>query len=295
VTLHQVLASVFALAAAFLYATSNVVEQRTASEAPPETSMRIALLWHLARKPTWWLGIFSDVGGFAAQAVALAFGSLVFVQPMLVMSLLFSLTLGAAVGLHRLSRRDVMAAVVLIGALTVFLLVASPSGGSPYQPARNWLEPGLVVGGVVVGCVMLSKRTEGPLKAALLGAAAGSTFGMSSTLLKTFSHLLADEGVWGMLHHWEPYALGGVVAFGFLSAQSAFQAGDLRASLPALEVSEPLVASTLGVVLMHERFDASGLGPRALLTIAVVVMGWAAINLAESAAQDREEVATAEG
>jgi hypothetical protein len=76
VTLHQVLASSFALAAAFLYATSNVVEQRTASEAPPEASMRIALLWHLAHRPSLWLGNFSEVGGFAAQAVALAFGSL---------------------------------------------------------------------------------------------------------------------------------------------------------------------------------------------------------------------------
>ena len=291
VTSHQVLASVFALVAAFLYATSNVLEQRKASDAPPETSMRLGLLWHLARQPTWWIGIASDVGGFAAQALALLFGSLVFVQPMLVTSLLFSLVLGAALGLHRLSRRDLVAAGVLVASLAAFLAVASPTGDHSVRPIGSWAVPGIAVVGLVAACVMLARRTTGPLKAALLGAAAGATFGVSSTLMKSFAFLLDHEGVVGMLGHWEPYALGAVVAFGFLSVQSAFQAADLRAALPALEVAEPLVASVLGVVIMGEHLHAHGLGAKAAITASVVVMTWAAIQLAESAAHDRGDAA----
>jgi hypothetical protein len=295
VSLRPLFACVAALGAAFLYATSNVLEQKKASQAPPETSMRIALLWHLARQPSWWIGIVSDVGGFALQAIALVFGSLIFVQPLLVMSLLFSLTLGAAAGLHELTRRDVIYASMLIAALGVFLGVAVPSGGESIRPARAWVTPGLVMVGLIGACILLSRRTtKGPLKAALFGAAAGSTFGVSSTLLKSFSHLLDQVGIVGTLEHWEPYALGVVVAFGFLAVQSGFQAGDLRASLPALEIAEPVVASVLGVTLMHEKLHAHALGAKLAIGIAIIVMAWSGIQLAESAANDHVEEESAD-
>ncbi len=286
-SLRPLFACAAALGAAFLYATSNVLEQKKAAQAPPETSMRIALLWHLAKQPSWWIGIVSDVGGFVLQAVALVYGSLIFVQPLLVMSLLFSLTLGAAAGLHELSRRDVMYAALLIGALGVFLGVAVPDGGVSIRPARAWVTPGLVMVCVIGSCILLSRRTHGPLKAALFAAAAGSTFGVSSTLLKSFSHLLDQVGIVGTLEHWEPYALGVVVAFGFLAVQSGFQVGDLRASLPALEISEPVVASVLGVTLMHEKLHAHSIASKLAIGAAIIVMVWSGIQLAESAAADR--------
>jgi hypothetical protein len=156
-----------------------------------------------------------------------------------------------------------------------------------------WVVPGLAVLGLIAACVMLARKATGPLKAALLGAAAGTTFGLSSTLMKSFSFRLDHEGVVGMLGHWEPYAMGAVVAFGFLSVQSAFQAADLRAALPALEVAEPLIASLLGVVIMGEHLHAHGMGARVVITLSVIVMAWAAIQLAGSAAHDRQQSAEA--
>ena len=68
---ERLVAAALGLTAAFLYAVSNVLEQRKAAEAPPEASMRIALFWHLARQPLWWLGIAVDVGGLVFQIAAL--------------------------------------------------------------------------------------------------------------------------------------------------------------------------------------------------------------------------------
>ena len=42
----QLGAAALALVAAFCFAASNVLEQRKAVEAPPETSMRLALFFH---------------------------------------------------------------------------------------------------------------------------------------------------------------------------------------------------------------------------------------------------------
>ena len=112
------------------------------------------------------------------------------------------------------------------------------------------------------------------------------TFGVSSTLMKTFAHEVANDGL-GLLAHWQPYALGLVVASGFLIMQSAFQAGDLRAALPTLEVAEPIVAGILGLTLMDERLHATDGRGKAVIAISVVSMVVSAVLLARSAADDR--------
>ncbi|MCU1455792.1 MAG: hypothetical protein JWN46_3938 [Acidimicrobiales bacterium] len=284
---RALLVAAAALGAAFCYAASNVVEQRKAAAAPPEASMRIALLWHLARQPVWWLGILVDLGGFGLQAVALGLGSLVFVQPLLVSSLLFSLVLSARVSGYRLSRADLAWALVLVSSLAVFLIVASPSGGAQLRPFGAWILPVAVIAAIVIASVLVAGRVSHRWRAALLGGAAGMCFGLSSTLMKSFAHLLGVRGVVPTLTRWEPYALGLVVAGGFLTVQSAFQAGDLRSALPTLEVAEPIVASALGLSLMGEQLHANG--PPALAAMALSLLGMAisAVLLARTAAGAR--------
>src|ERR1700730_8603898 len=90
-------AFVLALAAAFMFALSNVLEQREAEQLPDDESLRAGLLVRLVRRPLWLLGFGADVSGYVCHAAALAFGSLVFVQPLLVTGLLFALLLRAAI------------------------------------------------------------------------------------------------------------------------------------------------------------------------------------------------------
>jgi putative Mn2+ efflux pump MntP len=131
--------------------------------------------------------------------------------------------------------------------------------------------------------VVVAVRSAGHVKAACLAAAAGTCFGVSSTLMKTFAHLLG-QGITPMLRAWEPYALGLVIAVGFLLLSSAFQAADLRAALPAVESAEPLVASVLGLTLMKERFDLHSAGDKFLIAAAVVGMALSTVQLASSSA-----------
>ena len=218
---HEFEVALVALAAAFCYAASNVLEHRKAAAAPRETSMRISLLWYLARQPIWWLAIAVDLGGFGFQVLALGLGDLLFVQPLLVMSLLFSLVLGAMRGSHRLSLAELGWATLLMAGLSTFLVVARPSGGFDERPFRAWTIPFLLLILLVGACVTMSRRATPAWRAVLLAAAAGTTFGVSSTLMKTFSHRLGDKGITAMITTWEPYAMALVVALGFLILQSA--------------------------------------------------------------------------
>ena len=83
---------VFALAAALSNAV-NLMTQHSASAGAPKREKGWRLVGYLFRQPLWLLGWIAAVGGFAFQAVALHYGQLSVVQPILVTELVFVLVL----------------------------------------------------------------------------------------------------------------------------------------------------------------------------------------------------------
>ena len=65
--------------------------------------------------------------------------------------------------------------------------------------------------------------------------------------------------------------------------QSAFRAGPLTASLPAVTISEPIVGSVLGVTVLGETLNTNNIGLVALC-VSVGVMIAATVALARSQA-----------
>jgi drug/metabolite transporter (DMT)-like permease len=280
-------ALVLALSAAFLFALSNVLEQREAEQLPDEEALRLGLVAKLARRPRWLAGFGIDVGGYVAHAAALGFASLVFVQPLLVTSLVFALLLRSAITGQPLRRRDLLAALVLAAGLAFFLLGVSRHGGRLQAPGARWAlaAPWILV--TIVVCVAVGRRRSGPPRALLLGLAAGVSFGVTAALTKTFVHLLGS-GVVPMLQHWEPYALAVTTVSGLVLAQSSFQAGSLAASIAALEVAEPAVATALGIGLFEERIHTNGVLYQVSLPIAMLAILVGIIALSRATTEDVE-------
>src|SRR4029453_8145695 len=105
--------------AAFLFALSAAVQQRAAQQnSRPYSASRVGsrllivflpllqLARRLVRAPLGVAGWATNLVGFMAQAVALHFGSVAVVQPLLVTQLLFALPLAAAWNHRRLTRWD---------------------------------------------------------------------------------------------------------------------------------------------------------------------------------------------
>ena len=97
---------VFALAAAFS-STVNLMTQHSASVGAPKREKGWRLVAYLFRQPPWLLGWIVAVGGFAFQAVALHYGQLSVVQPILVTELIFVLVL-RRVWIRQDTARDLM-------------------------------------------------------------------------------------------------------------------------------------------------------------------------------------------
>lgn len=276
------LAVLFALSSALMYAFASVLQQHGASAQPPERALKLSLLGRLLLNPLWVLGLGCDVAGYGLQFLALGHGTLVVVQPLLVCGLLFALPLGAAWAGRRLAGRDWLAAVLVCAGLAVFLTVANPASGHSDVRPFVWVLLLSSAGGAVMLLVVTGRNRTAWQRAVLLSAAAGIVYGTTAALTKTSSHLL-DGGLLHLLAHWQPYALLVAGVGGMVIAQSAFQAGSLDSSLPTMSVVDPVVSIVIGALAFGESI-AAGPGELAAEVIALAVMTCGVFLLARSEA-----------
>ncbi len=270
-----------ALLAAGLFALASAVQQRTAA-VPDGPGGSLRLVGALARSPRWWAGTLADTGGYVAQAAALALGSLLLVQPLLVTTVLFALPLGARWAGRRLGRADWGWAAVLVVALAAFVVTGEPTAGADAAGWRDWLPAWAVLGAAGGACLLGAALRRGTPRAVLLALTTGLAYGLAAALTKGVVDLLGD-GVTAVLTSWSTWLLAAALLGGTLVQQAAFQAGPLGASLPAATVGEPVVGAALGIAVLGERLRAGG-AEWVLVAVLVAAMVAATVALARSAA-----------
>jgi drug/metabolite transporter (DMT)-like permease len=238
-------AIVLALLSATAFATSTVVQHRAATEVggQPDSSGPVRLFLRLLRTPAWLAGQAAAVTGFVLHGSALRFGPVVVVQPLLSGGLVLTLALGALVdrrhpGRPLPSRRQWIAAAIVVAGLTLFLLSAHPRHGAVTGRALVLLLAGAGALLAAFGAFWWRRGPDRPHKALALGIAAGIGFGITGVLLKqVVRHPPTDwHTIWPLL------LMAVVGATSIVLAQSAYQTGALIESLPCLTVLEPVVA-----------------------------------------------------
>jgi hypothetical protein len=262
---------ILAVAAAAVFGCGVALQQSAAAERPDSEAFRPGLLVGLARRPRWRLGLLADIVGFGLQAAALRQGSLVVVQPILTLALVFALWIAASLNHTKIQRADWMAVAVVLTGLTLFGVAAEPSETSigVASPSAWFVCTMLVVGfTVVLGAIALA--TGGARRAVLLAIAAGTGEAFMATVTKAFvGHL--DERGWAVLNSWEPYALIAVGIAVMLVVQSAYQAGHPKLLLPIITVVDPIPGSLMGAALFHEHLRLGG-GRAVLVMVAIALM-----------------------
>ncbi len=158
----MVIAVLAALGAAGTFATASVLQQRAAREAPEGESLSPKLIWDLLHRPAWVAGVGASLAAFGLQALALSFGTLTLVQPLIVMEIIFGLPVAIRLRHRSMGAREWIGAVAVVGGVALFLLVASPRGGQPDPSAVTWI---IVVAAVVVVTGASLAAARGPQSA----------------------------------------------------------------------------------------------------------------------------------
>jgi drug/metabolite transporter (DMT)-like permease len=286
------IAALLAVAAALMIGIGDVLEQRSAQQVTDKPVGTFALFRRLLRDRRWWTGSLVAAAGFGLQAAALGLGSVVLVQALSVTSLLFALLISATVNHRRITRWQGIWAVLLVAAVTVVVTVGNPQAGNPRGSLQTWaIVAAVMVPGLIL-CVIGARKFSGSVSAMLLGLMSGALWGLFSVLTKGVVDQLG-HGIPALLRTPEVYvwAVLGIAATAW--EQSAFRAGPLTASLPAVTVTEPIVGSLLGVTVLGETLQTNDLGLVALGG-SVAVMIAATVALAHSQAAGTSDLARAD-
>lgn len=263
------------LAAGVCFAVAGVLQQWAASARPDAEALTVRLLGHLVRDRLWLCGIGLAVVAYGFQSLALAFGPLSLVQPLLVAELVFAVPLSARLHRMRLGPREWWGTVAVAAGLSLALASARPHGGDPQAAGVvSWV---LVVGAaaaVAAAAVGTARRLSGTWRASVTALAAGVVMGTQSVLLAATVDELR-HGLGPALAAWQTYALVLASVWGLLLIQSAFQQGPLAASLTVLDATEPVVAVSVGTVVFGETIRTGW--PVSLATLAGLALVGAGI------------------
>jgi drug/metabolite transporter (DMT)-like permease len=255
------IAALLAIGAAFFIAIGDVIHQRSAHEVTDEPVSHVQLFMRLLRDGQWWLGSLVSAVGFGLQTGALGFGSVLLVQALLVTSLLFALPISARLSHRRVTRWEWTWAALLAAAVAVIVVVGNPTAGHSRASLETWTA----------------------VIAVLLAVVSGALWGLFAVLTKGVVDRL-DDGLWALLRTPELYAWALVAIAGTAWQQSSFRAGALTASLPTMTVTEPVVGSVLGIVVLGETLRPGDAGWLTLfVAVAVMVVATAALARGEAA------------
>jgi drug/metabolite transporter (DMT)-like permease len=216
----------------------------------------------------WLLGFAAQGLGFAAQAVALAIGRMVIVQPLLVATIVFALPIARLLTKRRIRRIEWVGALVVTGGLAALLIVSKTSEGSDDASLGVWLAVGGACVGIALVLYLLARGRSPALRAGLLGTAAGILFGFAAALTKaTMSRF--DEGILDVVWDWHLYALIAVSVAAFWLQQAALQTGALSAAVASNMAFDPLSSIPLGIIIFDEQLHETTLG----ITVSLLALG----------------------
>ena len=271
---RRVIPSVLAaLAAAACFAGAAVLQQEAAQATSADDSLRIALLVHLLGRPKWLGGIAMLVCGYGFQAVALAYGPVALVQPVVVTELAIAIPVAMWRRRRHPLARDWIGIASVLGGISGFLVSASPQPGVANPDDATWIACLTPVVAAVSILIVLSVRARGPARSMLLGVAAGCAFGMLAVLTKAVAYQVG-RGVSVALTGWQVYVLVASGIGALLVSQSAYQAGPLAYSMPMIGVLEPVLAVLVGDTAFGEEIRLSGGYLAAqIATAAVAIVG----------------------
>src|SRR5262245_2799451 len=237
--------------AAMLLGSGFVLQQHAAAKLP-SSYLHLRLISQLLRQRIWLGGIAVMIIGQVLSAWGLGHLSLTVSEPLLATNLIFALLLAAPISGEIPRRTELIGAVLLclgVGALSASRSVRALSesfGSFSHWPAAA------IIGGVAAALAIIGRRGPVKLRATLTGAGGGLLLGIADALTRRRVEIVDGHGLATLLTTWPGYAVICTAAVGLWLVQSAFSAGPLHASLPAITAAEPLAGITLGVLVFGD-------------------------------------------
>jgi drug/metabolite transporter (DMT)-like permease len=256
--LSPALAIGLGVAAALMFGVASVADQHSTKLVKPRKALSPAIFADLARQPLWVASVGGTLLGFALQVLALNYGPLALVEPLLACGLIFAVLINSY--LRKRFDPILLGGVMgTAGGIAGFLIIANPSAGHANVGFFTVLPLGAGLAGALAACLALARRSA-TIKPLALALACGICYGVAAFLVKL---VISDAGagLGALLTDWPIYALAVVGPLGFLLNENAFQSGTLLAPvLSIITVCDPVISVALGWLWLGERLSGTPAG-----------------------------------
>jgi drug/metabolite transporter (DMT)-like permease len=250
--MNSLLVVIVAVSAALVLGAASVAELRGAKRVRHRGVLSPRIILDLVRQPVWAVGVGGSAAGFALQILALRYGSIAVVEPILACALVFAVLIGSWLR-RRLDAVAIAGVAACAGGVAGFLIIARPSNGG--MPDRGLQVPLLLTVGLAVllaGC-LAAARHLGRFQSLALAAACGACYGASAFLVK----LVLSGGPPHLLGSWPLYALAVIGPLGFLLNQQAFaRAVSMPPVLAIITTADPVISVVLAASWLGERLSS---------------------------------------
>lgn len=264
-----------AVAGAASFGLASAIQHRVTKQVPKVRTFNPRMFFDLVRKPIWVLSILTVIVGFSLQVVALAFGPLVLVQPLLVTSVLFGAAFAAWMAHRKMDLVLALGGLACVGGLSAFLVLARPSGQSSEFTGAPVLPLALALGLLVLVSLAAARLVPGEAGVIGMAVATGVLYGVTAGLIKVVAGQIRTGGPAEPFQDWPLYAVCVIGPMGFLLSQQTFQRGRLMSpALAVITTVDPLVAAAIGVSWLGERIESSpAILAGEVIAVVVIIIG----------------------
>ncbi|MGD9991384.1 MAG: hypothetical protein AB7S91_31735, partial [Pseudonocardia sp.] len=157
------------------FGLATAAQQRATKEVEVTPTLSPRLLVELFGRPMWLLGLVATVVALVLQLVALTFGPIAVVQPLLVTGVAFAAGFSALMARRRPDVVILLGALCCAAGLSAFLLLARPVPGAPHESLdlSDGLPLGIALAALVVGCLVYAAVVSHPSRVLALALATG--------------------------------------------------------------------------------------------------------------------------
>jgi drug/metabolite transporter (DMT)-like permease len=258
---QQLIGIPFALVGAVFMSIGAQMQHRgvgkvgSASGGLEQSGLNFRQLLLLFRRPSWVIG--SVLLGFAIvfQLVSLGFSPLIVVQPIGAVALVMTSVINSRVSKTRLNKMSKWAVTLCVAGIGIFVAIAAFTAVNAPMTGQDLVEilAILVVVLVVFAVIFWIFRKRASALFYIVGA--GVLYGFVATLAKVVITRVLDGSTdlltWSCL-----LALILAAALGAFFVQNAYSSGPPDLVIAGLTVIDPIVAVTIGIVILDEASQA---------------------------------------
>jgi drug/metabolite transporter (DMT)-like permease len=234
---------------------SRGVKQVEARRVSSGTELGRSELSRLIRTRSWLFGTLALGLAIVLQLTSLRFAALIVVQPIGAIALVVTAILNARMNHIHLSRKVVRAIVLCVGGVAVFVSVAAPSATDRAISDDDLRTILLLLLGVLVAIGTLYAIFRSRMTPIAYVVGAGILYGFVATMAKTVINRLI-QGQFDWLTVLCVVGLAAAGLGGFYLVQTAYAVGPPDLVIAGLTVVDPIVAVSIGVLVLGEAQNA---------------------------------------